>query len=175
MTEVIGIDHIYIAVSDLERSELFYDRVLLEALGFRRTSSVSAVILTFNTSTATLVTSFALHGPKSHTTLMLLGCTISASELIRRVKSLRYPLSFVAMASRRRRQSSTPNMLQTIGQRSSPTPMAFDSKSQTTVWSVESAMTIGKAGLTSRCTRSSGAALRAAPRPGERRRWASGH
>jgi len=36
MTEVIGIDHIYIAVSDLERSELFYDRVLLEALGFRK-------------------------------------------------------------------------------------------------------------------------------------------
>jgi catechol 2,3-dioxygenase-like lactoylglutathione lyase family enzyme len=36
MTEVIGIDHIYIAVSDLERSEVFYDRVLLGALGFRK-------------------------------------------------------------------------------------------------------------------------------------------
>jgi catechol 2,3-dioxygenase-like lactoylglutathione lyase family enzyme len=36
MTEVIGIDHIYITVSDLERSEPFYDRVLLEALGFRK-------------------------------------------------------------------------------------------------------------------------------------------
>jgi len=36
MTEVIGIDHIYISVSDLERSEIFYDRVLLEALGFRK-------------------------------------------------------------------------------------------------------------------------------------------
>ena len=36
MTEVIGIDHIYIAVSDLERSEVFYDRVLLEALSFRK-------------------------------------------------------------------------------------------------------------------------------------------
>jgi len=36
MTEVTGIDHIYIAVSDLERSEIFYDRVLLEALGFRK-------------------------------------------------------------------------------------------------------------------------------------------
>jgi catechol 2,3-dioxygenase-like lactoylglutathione lyase family enzyme len=36
MTEVIGIDHIYIAVSDLERSEMFYDRVMLEALGFRK-------------------------------------------------------------------------------------------------------------------------------------------
>jgi glyoxylase I family protein len=36
MTEVIGIDHIYIAVSDLERSEIFYDRVMLEALGFRK-------------------------------------------------------------------------------------------------------------------------------------------
>ena len=36
MTEVIGIDHIYIAVSDLARSEAFYDRVLLDALGFRK-------------------------------------------------------------------------------------------------------------------------------------------
>jgi glyoxylase I family protein len=38
MTEVIGIDHIYITVSDLERSESFYDRVLLETLGFRKNS-----------------------------------------------------------------------------------------------------------------------------------------
>ena len=36
MTEVIGIDHIYITVSDLQRSELFYDHVLLETLGFRK-------------------------------------------------------------------------------------------------------------------------------------------
>lgn len=36
MTEIIGIDHIYIAVSDLNRSEVFYDLVLLEALGFRK-------------------------------------------------------------------------------------------------------------------------------------------
>jgi catechol 2,3-dioxygenase-like lactoylglutathione lyase family enzyme len=36
MTEVTGIDHIYITVSDLERSEAFYDRVLLETLGFRK-------------------------------------------------------------------------------------------------------------------------------------------
>ncbi len=36
MTEVIGIDHIYIAVSDLERSEVFYDLVLLGTLGFRK-------------------------------------------------------------------------------------------------------------------------------------------
>jgi glyoxylase I family protein len=33
--EVIGIDHIYIAVSNLERSEAFYDRVL-PMLGFRK-------------------------------------------------------------------------------------------------------------------------------------------
>ena len=35
MTEVTGIDHIYIiyiAVSDIEHSELFYDRVLLGTL-----------------------------------------------------------------------------------------------------------------------------------------------
>ena len=36
MTEVIGIDHIYIAVSDLQRSESFYDHVLLQTLSFRK-------------------------------------------------------------------------------------------------------------------------------------------
>lgn len=36
MTDVIGIDHIYITASDLQRSESFYDHVLLEALGFRK-------------------------------------------------------------------------------------------------------------------------------------------
>lgn len=36
MTEAIGIDHIYITVSDLQRSETFYDHVLFEALGFRK-------------------------------------------------------------------------------------------------------------------------------------------
>ena len=35
MTEVIGIDHIYIAVSDLGRSEAFYDKVM-GTLGFRK-------------------------------------------------------------------------------------------------------------------------------------------
>jgi len=35
VTEVIGIDHIYIAVSDIARSEAFYDRVFLN-LGFRK-------------------------------------------------------------------------------------------------------------------------------------------
>jgi glyoxylase I family protein len=36
MTEVIGIDHIYLAVSDLGRSVSFYDLVLVQVLGFRR-------------------------------------------------------------------------------------------------------------------------------------------
>lgn len=36
MTEVTGIDHIYISVSDLVRSEDFYDRVLMVAMGFRK-------------------------------------------------------------------------------------------------------------------------------------------
>jgi glyoxylase I family protein len=36
MAEVTGIDHIYITVSDLARSELFYDQVLMQALGFRK-------------------------------------------------------------------------------------------------------------------------------------------
>lgn len=38
MTEVTGIDHIYVTVSDLRRSESFYDRVMLETLGFRKNS-----------------------------------------------------------------------------------------------------------------------------------------
>ncbi|NRF68224.1 VOC family protein [Aquincola sp. S2] len=36
MAEVTGIDHIYLTVSELSRSEAFYDRLLLEALGFRK-------------------------------------------------------------------------------------------------------------------------------------------
>ena len=35
MPEVIGIDHIYISVSDMERSEKFYD-VVMGILGFRK-------------------------------------------------------------------------------------------------------------------------------------------
>ena len=42
MTEVIGIDHCYLAVSDLARSERFYDLVMLDALGFRKNSFVLA-------------------------------------------------------------------------------------------------------------------------------------
>ncbi len=36
MAEVIGIDHIYITVSDLQQSETFYDQVLLAVLGFQK-------------------------------------------------------------------------------------------------------------------------------------------
>lgn len=36
MPEVIGIDHIYIAVSELDCSERFYDKVFLGVLGFRK-------------------------------------------------------------------------------------------------------------------------------------------
>lgn len=36
MTEVIGIDHIYITVRELARSEAFYDQVFLAILGFRK-------------------------------------------------------------------------------------------------------------------------------------------
>jgi catechol 2,3-dioxygenase-like lactoylglutathione lyase family enzyme len=35
MPDVVGIDHIYIAVSDMARSEAFYDRVM-SVLGFRK-------------------------------------------------------------------------------------------------------------------------------------------
>ncbi len=36
MPEVIGIDHIYVTVSDLGHSESFYDRVFIETLRFRK-------------------------------------------------------------------------------------------------------------------------------------------
>lgn len=36
MTDVIGIDHIYITVSDLAASEQFYDQVMTKVLGFRK-------------------------------------------------------------------------------------------------------------------------------------------
>ena len=34
--DVIGIDHVYLAVSDLVRAEAFYDRLMMEVLGFRK-------------------------------------------------------------------------------------------------------------------------------------------
>jgi len=40
MVEVIGIDHVYVTVSDLGVSERFYDRVMVEALGFRKNKFV---------------------------------------------------------------------------------------------------------------------------------------
>ncbi|MEN9489874.1 MAG: hypothetical protein RJA63_323 [Pseudomonadota bacterium] len=36
MADVIGIDHLYVTVSDLARAEVFYDAVLIEVLGFRK-------------------------------------------------------------------------------------------------------------------------------------------
>jgi catechol 2,3-dioxygenase-like lactoylglutathione lyase family enzyme len=40
MAEVIGIDHIYVTVSDLAKSEAFYDRALGVVLGFRKNEFV---------------------------------------------------------------------------------------------------------------------------------------
>ena len=51
MANVTGIDHIYITVSSLAQSEPFYDRVMVEALGFRKntfTLAGSAHIQYFN-------------------------------------------------------------------------------------------------------------------------------
>lgn len=36
MPEVIGIDHVYLSVSDLAAAERFYDRLLVEVLEFRK-------------------------------------------------------------------------------------------------------------------------------------------
>jgi len=40
--EVIGIDHIYIAVRNPERAKAFYDRVMLQVLGYRKAHSTIA-------------------------------------------------------------------------------------------------------------------------------------
>ncbi|CAN5384644.1 hypothetical protein BH09PSE6_BH09PSE6_21210 [soil metagenome] len=36
MIEIVGIDHVYISVSSLARSRDFYDRLMMQVLGFRR-------------------------------------------------------------------------------------------------------------------------------------------
>lgn len=36
--EVLGIDHLYLAVASLSASEAFYDRVLVAILGFRKST-----------------------------------------------------------------------------------------------------------------------------------------
>lgn len=38
MVEVIGIDHVYLTVSDLAVSERFYDRLMMDTLGFRKST-----------------------------------------------------------------------------------------------------------------------------------------
>jgi catechol 2,3-dioxygenase-like lactoylglutathione lyase family enzyme len=40
--EVIGIDHIYITVSDMKVSGTFYDRLMIDVLGYRKSTSVIA-------------------------------------------------------------------------------------------------------------------------------------
>ena len=40
--EVIGIDHVYLSVSDMNASEWFYDTVMLQVLGYRKGESVIA-------------------------------------------------------------------------------------------------------------------------------------
>jgi catechol 2,3-dioxygenase-like lactoylglutathione lyase family enzyme len=40
--EVIGIDHLYLAVRNLERSEAFYDRLMLQVLSYRKVASTIA-------------------------------------------------------------------------------------------------------------------------------------
>ena len=40
--EVIGIDHVYLSVSDMNVSEWFYDTVMLQVLGYRKGESVIA-------------------------------------------------------------------------------------------------------------------------------------
>ena len=42
MPEVIGVDHIYVSVSNIERSQVFYDKLFLGALKFRKSNFVLA-------------------------------------------------------------------------------------------------------------------------------------
>lgn len=38
--EVLGIDHVYLAVRDLARSEAYYDRVMVDVFGYRKAETV---------------------------------------------------------------------------------------------------------------------------------------
>jgi len=89
--EIIGIDHIYIAVSDLNRSERFYDR-MMTILGFRKNNFVNEgdkqVVVqnvplptsTFTITTATLVLFFGPLTTRSPSTILWLrACTTSVS------------------------------------------------------------------------------------------------
>jgi hypothetical protein len=52
MPDVIGIDHIYLSVSDLAVSERFYDTLLVDVLGFRKNHLRSPASRTSSTPTA---------------------------------------------------------------------------------------------------------------------------
>jgi hypothetical protein len=59
MAEVVGIDHIYIAVSDRAASERFYGQVMIEAQGFCESKfSISILLPTLRFR----ATAGALHG-----------------------------------------------------------------------------------------------------------------
>ena len=150
MTEVLGIDHIYITVSDLPRSESFYDHVLLDVLGFRKNK--------FSLGDDPHVQYFNRHfgyvlrpsrnstGHDSYSPGLHHFAFASSQSLM----SLRLPLSFVLQASMLRKRSSIRSTRPTIGQPFSLTPMEFASKSQIIGRSAKIAMTIGDLGLTLR-------------------------
>ena len=50
MVDVIGIDHLYISVPDMNVSGAFYDRVMIETLGFRKKQFELAATRTSSTS-----------------------------------------------------------------------------------------------------------------------------
>lgn len=83
MAEVTGIDHLCIAVSDPAKSECFYDRVLIEALGFRKNEFTLADdphIQYFNRHFAVL--SCARSGPTQRMSRIRRNCITPACVLI---------------------------------------------------------------------------------------------
>ncbi len=75
--EITGIDHIYIAVSDLTVSEAFYDKAM-PALGFRK--SVFELGRDRHIQYSTAISASLSAPPKAaRTTPMALACTICAS------------------------------------------------------------------------------------------------
>jgi glyoxylase I family protein len=144
MTEVIGVDHIYVAVSDLERSEVFYDRVLLEALSFRKnkfTLDGDPHIQYFNRHfgyvlrPSRIQASHDSYSPGLHHLCLRVDSADGVAAVAAQLRSSGIEASEAMLY---------PESPLTIGQRTSPTPMAYALRSQTTGWNAESAMTAGK-------------------------------
>jgi hypothetical protein len=76
--EGIGIDHVYVTVSDLRAAEVFYDRVMIKALGFLKNKFTLAGDPTCSTSIVTLASCCGRRAYPSGTSHTRQACITSA-------------------------------------------------------------------------------------------------